>query len=64
MKKVLVCLSLAAAALVSSGCLSPDPIRRNKQLLVIEDRLRQAEGDIERFWMLHEESHLSPDRED
>ena len=64
MKRLLVCLSLAAAAAASCGCLSPDPARRNRQLLIIEDRLRQGEGDIERFWMLHEESHLWPDRQD
>ena len=64
MKRLLVCLALTAAAIASTGCLSPDPSRRNYQLLRIEDKLRQAEGDIERFWMLHDESHLWPDRED
>jgi hypothetical protein len=58
-------LALGLAA-TNTGCLlnmySADPNERIRQELVQSENLRQIRKEWERFWMVDQPSHLTPDR--
>ena len=39
-----------------------DPNRRMQELMYESENLRQIQGEVERFWMNDQPSHLTPDR--
>ncbi|GBD36668.1 hypothetical protein HRbin36_01795 [bacterium HR36] len=49
-----------------SGCLlniwSSDPDRRMRQMLTVSENLRMIEEEWERFWLIDQPSHLTPNR--
>ena len=65
MRRLLLALSLCCV-FASSGCFLPqhssDPNRRILQLMNQSEDLRQVESEIERFWMIDQPSHLTPER--
>jgi len=65
MRRLLLLIGLTGSALSNTGCLnihSPDPNRRMVELLNESEDLRQIEYEWERFWLLDQPSHLTPDR--
>ncbi|MBY0231263.1 MAG: hypothetical protein K2W96_18430 [Gemmataceae bacterium] len=65
MRRLLLVLS-ACCVLGSTGCFlnrySADPNRRMLQLINESEDLRQIEGEVTRFWMNDQPSHLTPER--
>jgi hypothetical protein len=57
---------LAVLLVSQSGCLlniwSSDPDRRMKQMLTVSENFRMIEDELERFWLLDQPSHLTPNR--
>jgi hypothetical protein len=49
-----------------TGCLlniwSSDPDRRMKQMMTVSENLRMIEEEWERFWLIDQPSHLTPNR--
>jgi hypothetical protein len=66
MRRVVVLAVLAAAALGNAGCLlncyPSNPERRMLVLMNQSENLRQIEYECERFWMVDQPSHLTPER--
>ncbi len=66
MKRVLVLAAAAALAASNLGCFlneySSNPTRRITELINESENLRQIESEWERFWMIDQPSHLTPDR--
>lgn len=67
MRRVLLLTSVAFIALGNSGCLflnaySPDPQTRTRTLMNQSEDLRQISGEVQRFWMTDQPSHLTYDR--
>jgi hypothetical protein len=62
----LLLLAASAAILANAGCFlnrySSDPVERMQQLMYESENLRQIQGEVERFWMNDQPSHLTPDR--
>jgi hypothetical protein len=62
----LLLLAAAVAILPNAGCFlnrySADPVERMQQLMYESENLRQIQGEVERFWMNDQPSHLTPDR--
>jgi hypothetical protein len=66
MRRLCLLMVCFCIALSNTGCFinmwSSDPnTRLNEQLNVSED-LRQAQKEWERFWMIDQPSHMTPDR--
>jgi hypothetical protein len=65
MRRVLF-LAVLATAFVNAGCFlnayPSDPQRRIMVLNNQSENLRQIEYEMERFWMVDQPSHLSPER--
>ena len=65
MRRLLLALG-ALSALQCTGCFlnaySSDPNRRILELINQSEDLRQIELEVERFWMIDQPSHLTPDR--
>lgn len=65
MRRLLLALC-AVCALQCTGCFlnaySSDPNRRILQLINQSEDLRQIELEWERFWMIDQPSHLTPER--
>ena len=59
-------LAASLAILANAGCFlnrySSDPNRRMQELMYESENLRQIQGEVERFWMNDQPSHLTPDR--
>jgi hypothetical protein len=61
-------LLLAASVMIlpTVGCLlneyQADPVERMQTLMYESENLRQMQGEIDRFWMVDQPSHLTPDR--
>lgn len=66
MRRLLLTLSACCLMLSSTGCFlnmySPDPNKRMLQLINQSEDLRQIQGEWERFWMVDQPSHLTPER--
>lgn len=62
----LLLLLFACGVLQCTGCFlnaySSDPNRRMLQLINQSEDLRQIELEMERFWMIDQPSHLTPER--
>jgi hypothetical protein len=65
MRRVLF-LAVGALGLLNAGCLlnayPSEPNERMKVLLNQSENLRQIEYEMERFWMVDQPSHLTPER--
>jgi hypothetical protein len=65
MRRLLLALS-ACCLIGSTGCFlnaySSDPNKRVLALINQSEDLRQIELEVERFWMVDQPSHLTPDR--
>jgi hypothetical protein len=65
MRRLLLALT-ACCILQCTGCFlnaySSDPNRRIQQLINESENLRQIELEWERFWLLDQPSHLTPER--
>jgi hypothetical protein len=65
MRRVLF-LAIAATGLLNVGCLvnayPSNPERRTMVLINQSENLRQIEYEMERFWMVDQPSHLTPER--
>jgi hypothetical protein len=65
MRRVLL-LAIAATGLSSVGCIlncyPSTPDRRMMVLINQSENLRQIEYEMERFWMVDQPSHLTPER--
>ncbi len=66
MRRTIQALLLAASLLTTTGCFVPIysalPERRVQQLLFTSEDLRNIVDEWERFWMIDQPSHLSPNR--
>ena len=66
MRRLMLLIVPAALLLGNAGCFlnrySSDPNRRMQQLMYESENLRQIQGEVERFWMNDQPSHLTPDR--
>jgi hypothetical protein len=66
MRRVFMLAAMGLVGLLNSGCLlncySSDPSLRIRELLNQSENLRNIEGEWERFWMVDQPSHLTPDR--
>jgi hypothetical protein len=66
MRRVLFLAVVAATGLLNAGCLlnayPSDPARRTMVLINQSENLRQIEYEMERFWMVDQPSHLTPER--
>jgi hypothetical protein len=66
MRRVLLLAVVAALGLLESGCIlnayPSNPERRIVVLLNQSENLRQIEYEMERFWMVDQPSHLTPER--
>jgi hypothetical protein len=62
----LLLLVVLATGLLNAGCLlnayPADPQRRMMVLMNQSENLRQIEYEMERFWMVDQPSHLTPER--
>jgi hypothetical protein len=65
MRRVLL-LAVVASALLNAGCFlncyPSTPDRRVMVLMNQSENLRQIEYEMERFWMVDQPSHLTPER--
>lgn len=66
MRRVLLLAVVAATGLMNSGCLlnayPSNPQRRIMVLMNQSEDLRQIEYEMERFWMVDQPSHMTPER--
>jgi hypothetical protein len=66
MRSTLLLGLVCALTLFSSGCILPlydsDPNERLRQELNQSENLRQIRQEWNRFWMVDQPSHLTPDR--
>ncbi len=66
MRRLLLLGIVLAVASLNTGCLlnqySSDPTERMREELNQSENLRQLRKEWERFWMLDQPSHLTPDR--
>ena len=65
MRRVLL-LAVLATGLLNAGCFlncyPSNPERRIMVLMNQSENLRQIEYEMERFWMVDQPSHLTPER--
>ena len=65
MRRVLY-LAVVATGLLNAGCLlnayPSNPERRTMVLMNQSENLRQIEAEMEKFWMVDQPSHLTPER--
>jgi hypothetical protein len=66
MRSLVFTVLVAFAVSSNIGCIIPaysgDPNRRARQLVITSENLRMALEEWERFWLLDQPSHLSPQR--
>ena len=66
MRRWLLSAVLGVATLSNVGCMinqySSDPNERTQELLNESENLRQIRGEWQRFWMIDQQSHLTPIR--
>jgi hypothetical protein len=66
MRRSLLLAAVFALTLLNTGCFlnaySSDPNERMHQMLNQSENLRQLQKEWERFWLLDQPSHLTPDR--
>jgi hypothetical protein len=66
MRRLLSAAALALVLLTNTGCFvncwSSDPNMRMEELMNVSEDLRQIQGEIRRFWMIDQPSHMTPIR--
>jgi hypothetical protein len=66
MRRVLLLAVVAAFGMLNAGCMlnayPSDPQERIAVLMNQSENLRQINYEIQRFWMVDQPSHLTPDR--
>ena len=66
MRKLILSTLLGLTILSGTGCVLPlysgDPARRNQELLFTSENLRQIYDEWERFWLLDQPNHMTPNR--
>jgi hypothetical protein len=66
MRRPLLLAAVFGLMALNAGCFlnqySSDPNERTRELLNQSENLRQMRKEWERFWMLDQPSHLTPDR--
>jgi len=66
MRRVLFLAVVAASGVLNAGCMlnayPSDPQRRTMVLMNQSENLRQIDYEMERFWMVDQPSHLTPER--
>ncbi len=66
MRRVLLLAVVAAIGALNTGCLlnayPSNPERRMLVLMNQSENLRQIDYEMERFWMVDQPSHLTPER--
>ncbi len=68
MRRVLFLAIVAATGALNAGCMlnayPSTPDQRVRVLMNQSENLRQVEYEMERFWMVDQPSHLTPERVD
>ncbi len=63
MRRLFHLLALGLVVLGNTGCVlniwSSDPNMRMEELLNVSEDLRQIQGEIRRFWMIDQPSHMT-----
>jgi hypothetical protein len=58
--------AVSLVILANAGCFlneyQSNPVDRMQTLMYESENLRQCQGEIDRFWMVDQPSHLTPDR--
>ena len=66
MSRWLLLIGAGLLGLGNTGCIlnmyDPDPVIRMEQLMNQSEDLRQIRGELSRWWMVDQPSHLSPIR--
>ena len=66
MRRLLLLGAVFVLTSLNTGCIlplySPDPNERLKEELNQSENLRQIRQEWERFWLVDQPSHLTPDR--
>ena len=66
MRRVLFLTMVAATGVLNAGCMlnayPSNPERRTMVMMNQSEGLRQVEYEMERFWMVDQPSHLTPER--
>ena len=66
MRRILCALLLALLLSANTGCLIPafsgDPTKRAQQLIFTSEDFRALLNEWERFWMLDQPDHMTPQR--
>jgi hypothetical protein len=66
MRRLLLLAAVLAFTCANTGCImnmySSDPNERMQTMLNQSENLRQIQKEVDRFWMIDQPSHLTPDR--